>query len=130
MKIGMSFAERFGSYSNQSDYGNFTDLKIMMTDNMKSWVDTYVAQLKKQNSASGAYYGLTTQAVTATVSSFDDKTGQAAVIVTVKQVASTAKVTGGPSVTKKLDLTFKKVNGDWLVDRAYSEKNKLYFKKY
>jgi len=122
MKIGMSFAARFGSYSNQSDYGNFTDLKIMMTDNMKSWVDTYITQLKSQSAGNGAYYGVTTQAVTATVSSFDDKAETAAIIVTTKQVANTDKVTGGASSIKKLDLNFKKVNGDWLVDRAYWEK--------
>lgn len=33
----MSFAERFGSFSNQSNYGNFTDLSIMMTEAMNNW---------------------------------------------------------------------------------------------
>lgn len=121
-KIGMSFAERFGSYSNQSNYGNFTDLKIFMTDNMKAWVDTYIVDLKKNAVAGAGYSGWETRAITASASGFDDQAGTALVIVTVERSASTDQIGGGTAQTAKLDLTFKKVNNDWLVDRAYWEK--------
>lgn len=120
-KIGMAFAARFGSYSNQSDYGNFTDLKIFMTDNMKEWVDTYITQLKKQASA-GGYYGLTTRAISAEVKSFDDQAGTALIVILTERSESGDKISGGTPQPQKIDLTFKKVNGDWLVDRAYWEK--------
>lgn len=121
-KIGMSFAERFGSYSNQSDYSNFTDLKLFMTDNMKDWVDTYIVDLKKKAVASTGYAGQETTALIATTASFDDQAGTALIIVTVKRSVSTAEVGGGTPEVAKLDLTFQKVNNDWLVDKAYWEK--------
>jgi hypothetical protein len=121
-KIGMSFAESFGSYSNQSEYSNFTGLKIFMTDNMKAWVDTYIVDLKKSSAASTGYSGWETRALTANASGFDDQAGTALIIVTVERSTSTEQIGGGVPQIAKLDLTFKKVNNDWLVDRAYWEK--------
>jgi len=121
-KIGMAFAERFGSYSNQSDFGNFRDLKLFMTDNMKTWVDTYIAALKKSASTATGYSGQETHALSAKASAFDDKAGTAAVVVTVARSVSSDKIGGGQPQTAKLDLAFKKVNNNWLVDKAYWEK--------
>lgn len=121
-KIGMSFAERFGSYSNQSNYSNFEDLKIFMTDNMKDWVDSYVASLKKGSAPSTSYAGQETRALSAQASSFDDKAGTALVVVTVARSLSTDQVGGGTPQAAKLDLNFKKIDGRWLVDKAYWEK--------
>lgn len=121
-KRAMFFSERLGSYSNQSDYGNFTDLKIYMTDSFKDWVDKYVAGLKSQSSATAGYYGISTKALTTEVKSFDDQAGQASIVVTTERRESTEKINGGTPYQQKLDLDFLKVNGEWLVDRAYWEK--------
>lgn len=120
-KMAMAFAERLGSYSDYSNYGNFTDLKIFMTDSLKSWVDKYVEQLKKESKNNGAYYGLVTKALTTEVKSFDDQAGIARVIVTTKRSESTERMGGGTSYTQKIDISFVKVNGEWLVDKAYWE---------
>ncbi len=121
-KIGMAFAARFGSYSNQSNYNNFTDLKIMMTDSLKTWVDSYVAALKANAQNSATYYGINTKAITADIANFDYSAGTGKIIVTTERSESTDKIGGGTPYEQKLDLTFKKVGGDWLVDNAYWEK--------
>ncbi len=121
-KISMSFAARFGSFSNQSNYGNFTDLKILMTDNMKTWADTYVASLKKQPQNNNAYYGITTQALTYEVKKFDDAAGQAEIVVGTQRRESTENINGGEPYLQNLTLTLAKVNGEWLFDKAYWEK--------
>lgn len=117
----MSFAARFGSFSNQSNYGNFTDLDIMMTDNMKTWAKEYVSGLKSQKSSS-AYYGMVTQALTYEVKKFDDNAGQAEITVGTQRRESTEKINGGESYIQNLDLSLVKVNGDWLFDKAYWQK--------
>jgi len=117
-KIAMPFSERFGSYSNQSGYSNFTDLQIMMTDSMQTWSDKYVVQLKSQSKSDGSYYGIETKALTTDVKSFDDNAGKASVVVTNARSESTAKINGGTPYLQKLDLNFLKVNGEWLVDKA------------
>ena len=121
-KIGMAFAERFGSYSNQSSYGNFTDLKIWMTDNMKDWADTYVNELKASSTNQTSYYGITTNSLTSEVKKFDDDAGTAQIIITTKRQENTNDSNSKEAYVQKLDLDFKKVNNEWLVDRAYWEK--------
>jgi len=120
-KMAEAFSERFGSFSNQSDYGNFTDLKIFMTDSLKEWADNYVEKLRQENTATG-YYGVTTHALTTTVDSFDDKAGTAKVTVTTERSESTETIGGGVPYSQKLDLNYLKVNGEWLVDGVYWDK--------
>jgi len=117
-KIAMSFAERFGSFSNQSNYGNFTDLKILMTSEMKSWSDKYVEELKKKPQSSNVYYGVTTQALTYEVESFSEMGGTAVISVTTQRRESTEKINGGTAYNQNLTLTLENVNGDWLFDKA------------
>ncbi len=116
-----SYAERLGSYSTQSDYGNFTDLKIYMTPSLQAWSDKYVAE-QKASAKSDSYYGITAKALTTEIKSFDDKAGTAEIIVTTERRESTEKIGGGEPFTQKLDLSFLKVNGEWLMDKAYWEK--------
>jgi hypothetical protein len=120
-KLAMSFAERFGSFSTQSNYGNFTDLKIFMTDSLQVWADGYVEKLRQANT-SNSYYGIMTRALTTEVKSFDDKDGKAQVIVTTERSESTETINGGDPYSQKLDLRFLKVNGEWLVDEVYWDK--------
>ncbi|MEI6529535.1 MAG: hypothetical protein WCN88_04025 [Candidatus Falkowbacteria bacterium] len=121
-KISMSFAERFGSFSNQSSYGNFTDLKILMTDNMKTWADKYVEELKTQPNSSSAYYGIVTDSLTYEVKKFDDAAGQAEILIGTQRRESTEKINGGESYNQNLSLSLVKVGGEWLFDKAYWEK--------
>jgi hypothetical protein len=121
-QISMAFAERFGSYSNQSSYGNFTDLKIMMTSNMKDWADKNVSDLKASSSNSKTYYGIITNALTSEIKNFDDERGSAQIIITTKRQESAGIDNPREAYVQKLELDFKKINGEWLVDRAYWEK--------
>jgi len=121
-KIAMAFSERLGSYSNQSDYGNFTDLKIFMTPSMQSWVDLYIQDLKKKATDYNTYFGITTTSLLSEVKSFDDKTGTADILVTTSRRESTDKIDGGTAYMQKIRIGMLKVNGEWLVDNAYWEK--------
>lgn len=120
-KISMSFAERFGSFSNQSNYGNFTDLKILMTDSMKAWADKYVEGLKNQTANNTAYYGIITKALTYEVKSFDNSAGQAEILIATQRRESTENINGGDPYVQNLSLSLVKVNGEWLFDKAYWE---------
>ncbi len=117
-KISMSFAEKFGSYSNQANYSNFTDLKILMTKNMADWIDEYVGYLKKDSKNTNIYYGFSTQALTYKVDSFDSDNGSALISVTTQRRESIDKINGGEAYNQDLTLTLKKVGDQWLFDRA------------
>jgi hypothetical protein len=123
-KLAMSITERFGSFSNQSNYGNFTDLKILMTDDMENWTNSYIetlrGQLEKQDNS---YYGITTKAINYEIMNFDDQAGEAEIVVSTQRRESTDVINGGEAFNQDLRLVFLKVNGNWLFDAAYWSKD-------
>jgi hypothetical protein len=117
-KLASLFAERLGSYSNQSDYGNIVDLKVFMTDSMKEWADSYVAKAKADGAYDGVYRGTMTRAISAQVSSFDDKTGTAKAMVQTQKIESSDAVDNEEVYYEDLAIEFKKEGSSWLVDYA------------
>jgi hypothetical protein len=118
-KLASFFAERLGSFSNQSDYGNISDLKMFMTDSMRTWADGYIAKLKEENS-SAEYYGISTTAVVPTVNSFDESAGEAEVTIATKR--KEIKGITESSFDQDLKVSLVKDGDDWKVDGAYWEK--------
>lgn len=121
-KRAQAYAERFGSFNNQSDYSNFSDLKIYMTESFSVWVDNYVKELKERNSNPSSYYGIVTDAISTELLSFDKKTAKASVRVTTKRTESDANGEK-PQFYQSLRFDFVELNGEWLIDAAYWEKN-------
>ena len=117
-KLAASFAERLGSFSNQSDYSNFEDLDIFMTASMRDWAKTYVEKVRADNPYQGKYYGITTKAISTEVKSFDEKQKTAEVVIGTQRRET--KIDGSENnFNQNLRLTFVKENGQWLVDGAY-----------
>ncbi len=117
-QLSRSFAERFGSYSNQSNYGNIEDLEIFMSVKMKKWAEEYVADLRNNNQYSGSFYGIVTKAlVEPKISSFTPDSGQVVVLVSTQREENSSD--GEPRVyNQDIEISFIKVGGEWLVDSA------------
>lgn len=120
-KIAMSFAERFGSFSNHSNYSNLEDLKIFMTKNMGEWSDGYLAAIRKEKSSTGEYYGVITKAVSASVSKFDNVQGQAEVLVITRRQETKGNNVGA-YFDQQLVLKMAKEGGVWKADSASWQK--------
>lgn len=118
-KTAMFFAERLGSFSNQSDYGNINDLMMFMTDSMQAWAKNYINTLRAANGTS-QYYGISTSAITYTVNSFDEDKGEAEISVATKR--QEIKGTEEKSFNQSLKVLLVKDGSDWKVDGAYWEK--------
>ncbi|MFA5162979.1 MAG: hypothetical protein WC441_00445 [Patescibacteria group bacterium] len=117
-KLGMTFAERFGSFSKQSNYGNIEDAKLFMTSDLRDWADTYLDKLKEENKDKD-YYDIVTKATSFEVSSFDAKSGQGSIVIKTLRKESTEAVNNGKEYPQSLTLDFKKVGDSWLIDAAY-----------
>lgn len=119
-QISRNFAERFGSYSNQSDYSNINDLKLLsMTEKMKDWADNYVRDLRSSAPADQEYYGVTTKALLEPqILSFDLDGNKVELLLTVQREES---FSSGPSnvFSQDIKITFIKEDGEWLVDSAF-----------
>ena len=115
-RMASAFAERFGSFSNQSDYGNIRDLQIFMTDNMKVWAENYINDARAKKTQTIIYYGIVTKAISSEAKQFDADTGRAEILVKTQRRESSG--TSGNSLTFYQDIIIKYVReqGVWRVD--------------
>jgi hypothetical protein len=118
-RMAASFTERFGSYSNQSNFSNIIDLKIFMSQDMRKWADQYVSQQRQKKLANNIYYGITTKAIAQEVITLDDDSGQAVILVKTRRreaISSTANVSNVFDQNIIINLTLE--GGAWKVSSA------------
>lgn len=118
-RMAASFAERFGSFSNQSDYGNIRDLQIFMTETMKTWADNYVNDAREKKGDTSIYYGIITKAISTTVNKFDSDTGLAEILVKTQRRESTGVSGNSTTFYQDIVIKYRRESGAWRVDGIY-----------
>ncbi len=117
VRLSASFAERYGSYSNQGNFENLRDLFPLMTDRLKSATERLIVETQKTRDPSAAYFGVTTKAISSNVETFNEEAGTAKIIVSTQR-AETRGV-GEPVVSyQDLVLELARVGKEWRFDRA------------
>lgn len=116
-KLASSFAERFGSYSNHSQYDNLKDLKLFMSEDMNSWAENYIDE-QLQKDYSGEYYGISTKAVSSKIDNFDKSEGEAKVTVQTQRIESEGGKDKEKVIYQDIVIDFIKEGGKWKVDEA------------
>jgi len=114
-RLAKSFAERFGSYSNSSDFENLRDLEPFMTSTMVSWSEKFIRE-KKSALTNAAYYGIMTTVVSQEVSSFSNNE---AIVLLHTQRTENNSAGENKIFYQDLKLQFEKSNNIWLIDAAY-----------
>jgi len=117
-RMAASFAERFGSYSNQAGFANISDLQVFMTSNMQKWSLDYVEQMKKKQADNMIYYGISTMAVTSEMQEFDDGEGKALALIKTQRRESFNSFENSKTFYQDIIIYFAKENGVWKVDKA------------
>ena len=117
--ISSSFVERFGSYSNQSNYKNFDELDYFMTDSMKNWIPRYKSQLREDNPDINTYYALVTNTISTNINSLDEGAGTAEVLVKTQRQEFNGSVNNPNVYNQDIRLDLLKVNDEWKVNGAY-----------
>ncbi|PIY96822.1 MAG: hypothetical protein COY66_02750 [Candidatus Kerfeldbacteria bacterium CG_4_10_14_0_8_um_filter_42_10] len=112
-----NFTERFGSYSNDSNFENITKLAIYMSESMQEWADNYVEEQQADNQPDAAYYGITTKVLSTKTVSLDENKGTAEFTVSTQR-----RETSGNQDAKvfyqDLSIKFIKESGSWKVNEA------------
>lgn len=112
-----SFAERYGSYSNQGNFANLRDLFPLMTSRMKSATERTISEASKSGTGQAEYFGVTTRTVATSVVELDSSGGTAIILVSTQR--STARGAAAPVISyQDVELQMLKVNGEWKFDRA------------
>jgi hypothetical protein len=119
-KKAMAFAERFGSFSNEGNYGNIKDLELSMTDKMKVWAENFIAEKNKEK-YSGSYYGIEAHALTSSIKSYDQAAGVVDISVTTRRVEKVASETP-KEYQQDIVISMIKEDASWIVDSATWQK--------
>jgi hypothetical protein len=116
-QLSASFAERFGSWSNQSNYSNISDLKMFMTTRMQAWANTYIAEQISKNNNASQYYGISTWAASEEVKDLNESDGTATIIVKTfrQETANSDK----PAYEQNVQIKLVRENDVWKGDSAY-----------
>ncbi|MDX9892791.1 MAG: hypothetical protein RB292_00040 [Patescibacteria group bacterium] len=114
--VAMTFAERFGSYSNETDFLNFDDLRDIMTVRMRAWVENYKAQnpLDKGDN----YFGINTKALSIEVVEYDVQTGQAEVTVGTQRMEAKSSTVNPRVYYQNIRVNLVNSESGWKVDAA------------
>lgn len=112
-----NFVERFGTFSNHSNFVNLEELLPKMTPNFANWVkNSYMVKLKEDYDVNGSLYKITTFAPVAYIDEQTDTTAK----ITL-QTSRTEVLGFGTENTFRQDVTMDlvKQNNEWLVDALY-----------
>ncbi len=112
--LARTFAERYASYSNESDFANLHDLEPLMTESMWAETEVLIDSLEVED----IYHGVTSRAITITVPAMDDND----LMVSVEVVMQREDALGSPQNIEikyeTLVLDMVKESGTWKVDGA------------
>ncbi|MFC1687168.1 hypothetical protein ACFL0L_01140 [Patescibacteria group bacterium] len=61
LRLAKNFVERYGSFSNESDFTNIEDMYVVMTDSMRLTAQQFVASARSSQDPNTPYYGTTTK---------------------------------------------------------------------
>lgn len=124
-RLAVSFAERYGSFSNQSDFGNLESVLPYMTASFQGRTNFFITAERTKHRDTSVYYALTTRNSKVTTVTFDAEGTDAVFLV----VASRSEAIGSPvnvrHYEESLRVTLKKESGVWRVDNAVWENKKL-----
>lgn len=121
-RLSVSFAERYGSYSNQSDYANLENLLVFMTVGFAKQTSTYIESQRARHLDTGVYYGITTKVVSVETNAFDDGKGNAEFFLTTQRKESVGSTNNARTFQQNLIVTMSRENTVWKVSQANWQK--------
>ncbi|HLD18169.1 MAG TPA: hypothetical protein VJB99_03805 [Patescibacteria group bacterium] len=112
--LAKTFAERYGSYSNESAFANLTDVLPLMSQRFRAETEKMLAT----SIPSTAFYGVTTRVLAVSIETMDDSSGIAQTSIHTQREETTGTVQNVVTIYQILTLDFVKENSTWKVDRA------------
>lgn len=108
-----SFAERYGSFSNQSGFANLKELLPFMTEELRKESEKLVA---RATTANAPYAGTTTKALAIKEQQVGDSA--ATFLISTQRRESTAQNPNTKVYYQDLELSLLKIGEEWKVNRA------------
>ncbi len=117
-RLAANFAERFGSYSTDSDYENIAVLTPFMSQQMETWASGYVAAERAKLPSEGPYLGVTTKALSTKLTAFEASVGTAAFTISTQRRESTGTTANARVYYQDITIRFVTEDDVFKVDEA------------
>ncbi|MDG1949683.1 MAG: hypothetical protein P8J32_02555 [bacterium] len=114
VSLSKTFVTRYGSYSNEANFANLSDVLPLMSDGFASETEGFIESAV----APEEYYGVTTHIVTVKVEEEDDELGVATVRVSTQREEAIGSTQNVEVRYQDILLTFVKESASWKVDSA------------
>ena len=111
--LSKNFAERFGSYSLESNFSNFTEIADLVTPTVAAWLKKYPQDLLKKLPA--GFEGVSTRVISQKIDSLT--ASQASISLSTQREERVNGATRVYYQDMKVNLVAK--DGQWLVDGAF-----------
>jgi len=114
VSLSKSFVTRYGSYSNEANFANLTDVLPLMSSSFAQQTREFIETAEMPQT----YYGVSTTVITVKVDEKDETAGTAKVTITTQR----EEAIGSPQNTsvkfQDIIITFVMEDGSWKVDSA------------
>ena len=115
--IANNFAERYGTFSNQSNYDNLTNLKSLMTKYFWSITDQYIKESMAANPDISVYHGFTTKALSTQIIEFQ-MYSKAQFKISTQRTEATETPDNTTTFYQDIIIKFIWEDNDWKVNEA------------
>lgn len=113
-RLAQIFIERYGSFSNQGNYENISDLYPLMTSNMRRVSSAYAEEQKRAHPPGAVYYGVTTKARSSQIVSV--KENRATIKVNTQREETSGVSTISNILYQSATLSLARLGDEWKVD--------------
>lgn len=112
--VAKTFAERYGSYSNEARFQNMTDLFPLMTDAFADSTREFIRTAEVPET----YYGVTTRVLTVDVKLLDEQVGASTILMRTQREIAEVSTQNSRVEYQEIEIMLVKQAGVWKVDSA------------
>lgn len=117
-RLASSFAERYGSYSNQTDFANLESLAPFMTDRFRRQTEAFVAAERAKQRDTSIYYGISTRAVSVLTERYEASQNVGIFTVQTQRKESIGSSGNTQTFQERLRILMRRQGTGWKVDEA------------
>ncbi|MDP2630488.1 MAG: hypothetical protein Q8P56_03710 [Candidatus Uhrbacteria bacterium] len=118
ISLVLPFVERLGSYSNQGNLENLSDLLPVMSDSMSAWAQKQIDE-QTNKPFQTVYHGVTTKSLQYTLTKFEDAKGIAELKISTQRKELIGSSTNARVYNQDIIVKLVKKDTAWVVDGAY-----------
>lgn len=116
-RMASSFAERYGSYSNQSNFENLEDLLSFMSVSLKRTTERIISNGRQTDTKPAIYFGVTTKALKNQVINFEPNSETAKFKVSTQRQETIGSAANLKVYYQDAEVEMIKQGGVWVVDK-------------